>query len=43
MEQDKTLVKMLDQIPAEKLISYVIDNYFYDVRQAIKEEEQLGV
>ncbi len=43
MEQDKTIVKILDQIDPDRLISYVVDNYFYDVRQAIKEEEELGV
>jgi len=43
MEQDKTIVKILDQIDSERLISYVVDNYFYDVRRAIKEEEELGV
>jgi hypothetical protein len=43
MEQDKTLVRMLELIDKEILVNFVVENYFYDVRQAIKEEEELGV
>jgi len=40
MEQ---IEKILHEVDKDLLIDYVVENYFYDVKEAIRREESIGL